>query len=184
MTTLEQYLAENPEVAPKKGGGPKGEHVLQIACKQWLSEALPPAVMWTAVDKALPMSGADRHRAMMIMARLKARGVKNGVLDFHFWWHGIYLAVELKVGKNTPTDDEDDWITGLRREGFRAEVAWSAAQLEHWLRDAGFPVRTSSKGIDERLPLREPPKRSRPSKPRQERPSSRAVAIGNRSQRP
>lgn len=184
MTTLDEAYEAEGIAPPKKRGGIKPEHMLQIACKQWLTEALPPAVMWTAVDKATPMSGPDKRRAMVIQAMLKARGIKNGVLDFHFWWQGVYLAVELKAGKGITSDAEDGWIEGLRREGFRAEVAWSVSQLEAHLRAAGFPVRASAKGIDERLPLRKKAGASgRVSKPRTLGASQRAVRVGNWSQR-
>ncbi len=163
MPTLEEYLADHPEAKPKRGGT-KPEHVLQIACKQWLSEALPPEIKWTAVDKGVHFAG-DRQARLMQAARAKARGIKNSVPDFHFWGPSIYLAVELKVGGNAANDGQDEWIAGLRALNHKAEVARSVTELEHHLRDAGFPVRTSAKGIDERLPVREAPKRAS-SKPR------------------
>jgi hypothetical protein len=178
MPTLEQYLAEHPEAAPKRGGI-KPEHVLQIACKQWLTEALPATVMWTAVEKGV-YYGGNAKRRMAMAARAKARGIKNGVPDFHFWWQGTYLAVELKVGGNATQDDQDNWIAGLRLQAFHAEVARSVSELERHLRAYGFPVRTSAKGIDERLPLREPPKRARASKPRAPRPTARGLRVAAR----
>ena len=183
VTTLDDYLAANPDVAPRRGGT-KSEHVLQIACKQWLSEALPPEVVWTAVDHGSYFGGGTQSGVRM-WARLKSRGVKTGIPDFHFWWRGIYLAVELKAAGGKPSEDETAWIIKLQNNGFLAFIAWSVSDLERHLREAGFPVRTSAKGIDERLAYRETPKPARKSgKSRQPRPSSKAIAVGARFQRP
>ena len=155
MTTLNEAYADAGLAKPKRKND--REHVLQIAVKQYLTTALPPAVLWTSVDKGQRHAGNNTLRIKMAN-KIKSRGVKNGVPDMHFWWSGIYLAVELKVGKNDTSDDQDKWIEGLRREGFRAEVAYTVTDVENALRSAGFPVRESARGIDERLPLREPPK--------------------------
>lgn len=184
MNLEEAYAAGGLEPPKPRRGGAKSEHVLQIACKQWLSEALPPEVVWTAVDHGSYFGGGTQSGVRM-WARLKSRGVKTGIPDFHFWWRGIYLAVELKAAGGKPSEDETAWIIKLQNNGFLAFIAWSVSDLERHLREAGFPVRTSAKGIDERLPLREAPKPARKSgKPRQPRPSAKAIAIGNRSQQP
>ena len=178
MPTFDAYLSEHPEGAPKRGGI-KPEHVLQIACKQWLTVALPSEVFWTAVDHGSYFGGGAKS-GLAMWARLKARGVKTGIPDLHFWHAGKYLAIELKVGSGV-TDDEGKWLIGLRAQGFRAEVAYSVSEVEHWLRDAGFPVQQSAAGIDARLPLRKKPVHKRASKPRAERATAAQIARAHKA---
>ena len=57
MTTIAEAYEREGLTPPSTRVDPKGEHVLQIACKQWLSEALPPEVVWTAVDHGSYLGG-------------------------------------------------------------------------------------------------------------------------------
>lgn len=73
-------------------------------------------------------------------ARLKAEGRKKGVPDVFLPvargpYHGIFL--ELKAGDGKPSAEQKAWLTALREEGYRAEVAvgWeaAAAAIEQYL---------------------------------------------------
>ncbi|MEG1863636.1 MAG: VRR-NUC domain-containing protein [Oscillospiraceae bacterium] len=64
--------------------------------------------------------------------RLKAEGVKAGVPDISLpvpsgRYHGLYI--ELKVGKNKTTDNQNGWIDKLQQQGYCVAVCygWEAA---------------------------------------------------------
>lgn len=58
---------------------------------------------------------------------LKRQGVKAGVPDLHLpvargGYHGLYI--ELKVGDNTTTKKQKDWIRELNKQGYLAVVCY------------------------------------------------------------
>ena len=60
-------------------------------------------------------------------AHLKHQGVRAGVPDLCLpvpsgKYHGLYI--ELKYGKNKPTDKQKEWIVKLRKQGYCAEVCY------------------------------------------------------------
>ena len=75
-------------------------------------------------------NGGHRHRTTAI--RLKAEGVKSGVPDVCLpvargGFHGLYI--EMKAGKNKPTDNQRRWLEDLTEQGYYAAVChgWEAA---------------------------------------------------------
>lgn len=71
---------------------------------------------------AIPNGG---HRHPAVAAKLKAEGVKAGVLDFmipvaRHGYHGCF--VELKVGNNNPSQLQWEWIRHLTAEGYLCRV--------------------------------------------------------------
>lgn len=91
---------------------------------------------------AIPNGGA-RHPA--VGARMKAEGVKRGYPDIGLdvprtrpeggVYHGFRL--ELKVGKNKPTPEQEWWLERLNAQGYRAVVAYgfdaAVAAIEAYL---------------------------------------------------
>ena len=84
-------------------------------------------------------NGGSRNRAEA--ANLKRQGVKAGVPDLCLpvsrgGYHGLYI--EMKVGKNKPTQKQEEWLAALRRGGYAAEMCygWQAAAevIETYLR--------------------------------------------------
>lgn len=78
---------------------------------------------------AVPNAG-ERH--IFVAQRMKAAGLKAGVLDIH--WpvasRGFYgLWMELKVGKNKPTDQQLMWIERLKKAGHCVRVVYDDWQL-------------------------------------------------------
>jgi len=60
-------------------------------------------------------------------ANLKKQGVKSGVPDIclpvaRMGFHGLFI--EMKVGKNKPSDNQKRWISDLNEQGYRAEVCY------------------------------------------------------------
>ena len=78
-------------------------------------------------------NGGKRNAAEA--AHLKRQGVKAGVPDICLpvaksGYHGLYI--ELKVGKNKPTEMQKRWIGELNAQGYRAVVCygWEEAAKE------------------------------------------------------
>lgn len=73
---------------------------------------------------AIP-NGGHRHKATA--GKLKAEGVKAGIPDLflpvprpayngHRAYHGMFI--ELKVGRNSPTDSQELWLRLLAEQGY------------------------------------------------------------------
>lgn len=59
----------------------------------------------------------------------KSLGLRPGVPDLILDYPaGIYhgLRIEMKVGKNTPTEAQKDWLCRLQSAGYLVAVCWSA----------------------------------------------------------
>lgn len=74
-------------------------------------------------------NGGKRNKAEA--ARFKAQGVKAGVSDLflpaaHGGYFGLYI--EMKYGKNKPTDQQKEFITDMQQAGYDARVAYSAQE--------------------------------------------------------
>ena len=74
-------------------------------------------------------NGGWRHPATA--ARMKAEGVKAGVPDLCLpvpcgGWHGLYIELKKRDGKNRASAEQKRWIGMLREQGYRAEVAFGA----------------------------------------------------------
>ena len=76
-------------------------------------------------------NGGSRHPKEA--ANLKRQGVKAGVPDLLLpvargEYHGLFI--ELKVGRNKPTDKQTGWMNALSDEGYAVRVCygWDAAK--------------------------------------------------------
>jgi len=112
------------------------EEAEQIALFQWAA-MMESKYQELRLLHAIP-NGGHRHKATA--ARLKAAGVKAGVPDICLPvargdWHGLYI--ELKVGKNKPTEAQRRWKDDLIRYGYLALVCygWEEARkaIERYL---------------------------------------------------
>ena len=70
-------------------------------------------------------NGGSRNR--IEAANLKRQGVKAGVPDLclpvaRSGFHGLFI--EMKAGKNTTTEKQEEWISALRKQGYAAEVCY------------------------------------------------------------
>lgn len=112
------------------------EELEQEALFRWarLSEGRWPELRWL---HHVPNGGL---RSKAVAARLKAAGVKPGVPDVCLpvprgGYHGLYI--ELKVGKNRPTEHQRAWLDHLQEAGYCAAVCWgweaAKGQIEWYL---------------------------------------------------
>lgn len=106
------------------------EHTEQAALFEWAA--------WNQRwDAALNMlyavpNGGKRDKATA--AKLKAEGVKAGVPDVflpvaRMGYHGFYL--ELKVGKNKTSAEQDAWLNALASEGYLVDVSYGWQEAAH-----------------------------------------------------
>lgn len=110
----------------KKKHRPKSsEHFEQVAFFDYVRAKANQDLRYAAIF-AVPNGG---HRHKVVASKLKAEGVESGVPD-------IFVAVpneqhaglfiEMKFGRNKPTDNQKGWLKLLERMGYRTVVCWSA----------------------------------------------------------
>lgn len=104
--------------------------------------------LWAAIkERVYPSIGLMYHcpnggrRDLKTAVALKRSGVKAGVPDICLpvargKYHGLYI--ELKVGRNKPTEKQCEYLDALRREGFFAALCygWRPASeiIENYLK--------------------------------------------------
>lgn len=96
-----------------------------------LDAGIYPELEWLY---AVP-NGGKRDRAEA--AHLKRQGVKPGVPDLCLpvprgEFHGLYI--EMKVGRNKPTENQLAWILGLKRNGYAVMVCYGAKEAQDAIR--------------------------------------------------
>ena len=77
-------------------------------------------------------NGGTRNKREAVT--LKRQGVKAGVPDCLILTpKGKYrgMAIELKVGKNKPTDYQKTWLKDLQKAGFLCVVSYSVEEVEY-----------------------------------------------------
>ncbi len=106
------------------------EHQEQSSLIQWanMSEGKYPDLKRLF---AIP-NGGHRHKATA--AKLKAEGVRKGVLDLCLpvargGYHGLFIEMK-RIKGSYPTKDQKEEISELRADGYRAEVCkgWESAK--------------------------------------------------------
>lgn len=84
-------------------------------------------------------NGGSRNK--IEAANLKKQGVKAGVPDLCFpvargGYHGLYI--ELKCGRNKPSDNQKKWIARLKEQGYAVLVCYGAEKaicaIENYLK--------------------------------------------------
>ena len=104
------------------------EHSEQVALIEWAMWKRPECPS-LAMLFHIPNGG---KRDPVTAARLKAEGVQAGVPDLCLscprqGYHALYI--EMKVGRNRPSPEQQEWAALLRAEGYRVETCygWQAA---------------------------------------------------------
>ena len=97
------------------------EDDLQAALFRWFAYQYPE---WAGHFWATPNGGA---RSKATAAILKATGVMAGVADCQLAIrrpHAIGLFLELKVGRNKPSDAQRDFLARMEAQGYATAVAY------------------------------------------------------------
>lgn len=71
------------------------------------------------------------YRNKFEAANLKRQGVKAGVPDLFMAvpnkkYHGLFI--EMKWGKNKPTENQEEWILRLSEQGYKVNVCYSSIE--------------------------------------------------------
>lgn len=103
---------------PNKKGQPT-EAEEQAALFEWASYYPELRFMY-----AVPNGGS---RNVIEARNLKRQGVKSGVPDICLpvaagGYHGLYI--ELKVGKNKPSENQEHWLEYLNKAGYMTKVCY------------------------------------------------------------
>jgi hypothetical protein len=122
------------------------EHTLQISCTAMLQILLLPEVCWTAIDHAHSLDRRTTAKGVPIglieMRKRKARGIKSGIWDYFFWHRGLTHVIELKVGDNDLTPDQEEFGRRLLGAGVQhLKVCWTRDQVFNTVRDWGLTRR-------------------------------------------
>jgi hypothetical protein len=110
------------------------EHHEQCAIFEWarLHEGAYPELFLLHMipnGAKLPFTKRGKKRISQEAIKLKKEGMKAGVPDMCLpvarqGYHGLYI--ELKFGKNKPTDKQVIWLTKLSQQGYLASAVWGA----------------------------------------------------------
>ena len=126
------------------------EHQLQVAVAQYLTFALRPPVLWTALD-----AGAGKMSKASAGLR-KARGVKRGWPDIliiapgnHFYNVKV-IAIELKSMKGSLSEAQKDVRCDLAKCGGGYAVCRSLDDVESVLKAWVIPLHATVSALGER----------------------------------
>lgn len=105
----------------------RGEDTEQEAVISWANWHMQqyPELKWLY---HIP-NGGKRSKAEA--ARFKMQGVKAGVSDLHLptargGYFGLYI--EMKYGKNKPTESQFEFMDDMRQQGYKTVVAYGAEE--------------------------------------------------------
>lgn len=126
--------SDGKPVTHTKAAGPS-EHQVQCAVIQWWARAhkqyrLPEFALF-----AIPNGGA---RDVITGARLKAEGVRRGVVDLMLAaskGERSGLFMEMKIGKNNPSPEQLAFIEHLRSQNYTASVHWESESAIQAIKD-------------------------------------------------
>lgn len=101
------------------------EHEIQCAFEQWWQMFSRIRGIDPRLGFAIPNGG---HRHYAVAAKLKAEGVKAGILDWFFAaprhsFHGLFI--EFKADTGTVRPHQLEVVTLLRAQNYNVVVAWT-----------------------------------------------------------
>ena len=124
-----------PSKATRKRRTPNDEeHRNQVWLIQWVklnTKAFPDLECLYAIP-----NGGQRNAVVAI--KLKAEGVKAGVFDLHLpvargGFAGLWI--ELKVGKNKPTDSQKEWNRLMVEQGHDCHICYGWNEAKNRIED-------------------------------------------------
>lgn len=125
---------------PNKKGQPT-EAEEQAALFEWASYYPELRFMY-----AVPNGGS---RNIIEAKNLKRQGVKSGVPDICLpvaagGYHGLYI--ELKVGKNKPSENQEQWLEYLNKAGYMTKVCYGFQEARETI--AGYISNRERRGTN------------------------------------
>lgn len=128
--TWKSYRLQSPKPPPGKPVTPE-----QLAASGSEDGHQSALFCWAALNTeqypqlknlfAIP-NGGNRHIVEAI--KFVGTGTRKGVPDTFLAWpskHFAGLFIELKVGKNKPSKEQEEWLERLTKAGYMTSVQWS-----------------------------------------------------------
>jgi hypothetical protein len=158
------------------------EHALQVQCVKFVRDCVAADHEFWACDRSKKQSELQHVRE-------KSRGIRAGVSDTTLAVVGMpEIYIELKAGKNTPTDAQKDFGARMWRVGRKWYWANSVEFFRECLVAAGVPLRPNAHIVAMHLDAllagtkaRKTGKAPRSYKPRTAAPARSAIAAAQRS---
>jgi hypothetical protein len=119
------------------------EHEVQVQCVAMFEVLLLPDVAWTAIDHAHSIDRRIGRNGVPIglleMHRRKKRGIKSGIWDIFLWHRSLTHVIELKVGDNDLTLDQENFGNQLLAAGVtNLRVCWTFEQVKRTIIEWGL----------------------------------------------
>lgn len=107
------------------------EQIMLMRWAEFLSKRIPELGLLFHIP-----NGGSRNKAEA--AKLKTMGVKPGVPDLFLpvsrgGYYGLFI--EMKYGKNKPTDNQKIWLSDLDGQGYKAVVCYGFEEAKKAIED-------------------------------------------------
>lgn len=117
------------------------EHTEQARVIEWARTnefICPELCMLFSTLNGIPLLGINGRMRAIIINRMKAEGMKNGVPDLLFFvarkgYHG--LVIEMKVNDNKPSKEQTSWLDKMHEQGYLAVACWGADESKQVIAD-------------------------------------------------
>lgn len=94
-------------------------------------------ILWTHVAN-------EGQRNIKVGQKNKRKGLKRGVPDILIFDrppnfpHHIGVAIELKIGNNQLTSEQETWLVSLEKLGWYTTVCWTIPEWDRTIRTLGW----------------------------------------------
>jgi hypothetical protein len=131
-------LMHRPALSPYAKLGPEDRISIEFAnqLRAWTLEGRLKAVFFHAANEV----GGGTKNAAIRYAVAKALGLITGTYDFTFLSDRGAWVIEMKAGKNRPTDGQKDFAAWCDMHGVKNAVCYSAGEAEIKLKEWGVLV--------------------------------------------
>lgn len=113
------------------------EHEEQMIVVQWakmMEQFCPELALLFAIPNEQRLGWIKRGKKKYnpVATRLKQEGMQGGIPDLCLpvprqGYHGLYI--EMKFGKNMPTEDQRVWLVALVEQGYRVDLDYGADMM-------------------------------------------------------
>ncbi len=142
----EEVKEKIPWLAKEKREYKKREHPeddLQIACVNLLKAC--HILYWSTPNHIFGGRPKSPGAFMGYMAKEKAKGLRKGVSDLLIFFRNKFgvpmlCAAEIKVGYNSLTDEQSEFIAEVEKQGGMGAMVKSLDDLRALLKKAGHPM--------------------------------------------
>ena len=138
--SVQDFLAMQGSGSKKKGSP---EHDEQVKVFEWasiMSNKIPELKLLMAIPNGASYGGGGGR--WNIAKRMRAEGVKSGVPDIflpvstnELEDYECGLWIEMKVGKNKPSEQQKWWLEQLEKQGYVTRVCYSAEEAIEAIED-------------------------------------------------